>query len=261
MTEIRITNSGSELLRKEGTDEVYAVYRSAYAEGDTIEISFGEEGLYWVSVDAALFPALLWCRGTYTLPVPFGELRMPYSPAVFTGEVHLIQVRKARDEERMNYRNLALNPCDWHGNVAMYPHTWANVETRGESVFASRNAVDGLIASDMHGCYPWSSWGINRNPDAEMTVEFGRPVDIDEIVFYNRADFPHDAWWTEAAVTLSDGSVLKASFEKKDGAQKPLRAGKKAITSLTVSHLIKADNPSPFPALVQIEVWGREHEE
>ena len=39
MTEIRITNSGSELLRKEGTDEVYAVYRSAYSKGDTIEIN------------------------------------------------------------------------------------------------------------------------------------------------------------------------------------------------------------------------------
>ena len=141
----------------------------------------------------------------------------------------------------------------------MYPHTYANVETRGESVFASRNAVDGLIAADNHGGYPWSSWGINRNPDAEMTVDFGRPVDISRLVFYNRADFPHDAWWTEGTVTFSDGSSVTLPFVKKDGAQ-GFSVEKKGVTSLTISHLIKADDPSPFPALVQIEAWGRESE-
>ena len=259
MITIAIENGGTVLLEKKGSSELYAVYKDEYREGDTIRLEFGEEGLYWVSVDAALFPALLWCRGTYTLPVPFNEKKQPYAPSAFTGNIHLLMVRKARDEERKNCRNLALNPADHHGNNALYPHTYANVETRGESVFASRNAVDGLIAADNHGGYPWSSWGINRNPDAEMTVDFGRPVDIDSLVFYNRADFPHDAWWTEGRVSFSDGSSITLPFIKKDGAQE-FSVEKKGITSLTISHLIKADDPSPFPALVQIEAWGRESE-
>ena len=259
MITIRIENEGNALLERTGEDEIYAVYKEEYKTGDVLSIAFSDEGLYWVSLDAAVFPALLWCRGTYTLPIPFEEKKLAYSPAAFTGDKHLIMVRKAAEEEKGNYRNLALNPADHHGNGALYPHTFANVETRGESVFASRNAVDGLFAADNHGGYPWSSWGINRNPDAEMTVDFGRPVDISRLVFYNRADFPHDAWWTEGTVTFSDGSSVTLPFVKKDGAQ-GFSVEKKGVTSLTISHLIKADDPSPFPALVQIEAWGRESE-
>lgn len=257
MITIKIANEENILAERCGEDEVYAVYRQEYAPGDTIYVEFGEEGLYWVSLDASVFPALLWCKGTYRLPVPFEEKKLAYSPAAFTGSIHLLMVKKAKDEEKSNFRNLALNPADHHDNSAMYPHTYANVETRGESVFASRNAIDGLIAADNHGGYPWSSWGINKNPDAEMTVDFGRPVDIDKLVFYNRADFPHDAWWTEGRVSFSDGTSVTLSFVKKDGAQE-FDVVKKAVTSLTISHLIKADDPSPFPALVQIEAWGRE---
>ena len=260
MITIRIKNGEDILFEKQGNEELYSIYSEEYKAGDTIEAEFSEEGLYWVNLDTGLMPALLWCRGLYTLPVPFDDAKLPYPPQSFTGNLHLLQIRKAKDGERGNYRNLALNPYDWHGNNALYPHTYATVETRGESVFASRNAVDGYIASDNHGKFPWSSWGINRNPDAEMTVDFGRPVDIESIIFYDRADFPHDAWWTEATVSFSDGSEEKASLEKLDGAQKPVKADRKGITSITVSHLIKADDPSPFPALVQIEAWGKESE-
>ena len=260
MITIRITGKEATLFEKTGVDELYGVYKEEYKEGESIEVEFSNEGLYWISLDTSLYPALLWCKGKYKLPIPFGDAKLPYPPQSFSGSIHLIQIRKAKDEERLNYRNLALNPFDWHGNNALYPHSWANVETRGESVFASRNAIDGFIASDMHGVFPWSSWGINRNPDAEITIDFGRPVDIDKVVFYNRADFPHDAWWTEATVKFSDGEERIARFEKKDGAQPALSVNKKGITSLTVSKLIKADDPSPFPALVQLEVWGKECE-
>ena len=257
MITISIKNNGKTIAERNGEDEVYLVHKDEYCEGDCIEISFSEPGFYHVSTDPALIPAMLWCRGTYTFTVPFNEQRKPYSPVAFAGNIHLLMVRKAKDEERSNYRNLALNPADWHGNTALYPHTYANVETRGESVFASRNAVDGLIAADYHGEFPWSSWGINRDENAEMTVDFGRPVDIDRIVFYDRADFPHDAWWKEGTIRFSDGTAEAFPLIKKDGAQS-FSVDKKGITSMTVCRLIKADDPSPFPALTQIEAWGRE---
>lgn len=259
MISLKIERESSVLLEKHGENEVYGIYQNEYIDGDSIVISFSEEGLYWVALDAALPPALLFCKGKYTFPIPFGENKRPYAPTAFTSCINLITIRKAFKEEGENFRNLALNPADYHGNNALFPHTYANVETRGESVFASRNAVDGLIAANGHGGYPWSSWGINQNPEATMSIDFGRPVDISKLVFYNRADFPHDAWWKEGTVTFSDKSSVVLPFIKKDGAQ-IFDVEKSGITSLTISKLIKADDPSPFPALVQIEVWGRESE-
>ena len=88
-----------------------------------------------------------------------------------------------------------------------FPHASANVETRGESVFAARNAIDGVTANRSHGSWPYESWGINKRQDAEMLLEFGCPVDCDRVVLWTRADFPHDNWWIQARLTFSDGSV------------------------------------------------------
>ena len=63
-----------------------------------------------------------------------------------------------------------------------------NVETRGEAVFAARNAIDGVYENDAHGIWPYQSWGINRDPNAALTLDFGRPVTIDELRLTLRAD-------------------------------------------------------------------------
>lgn len=54
-----------------------------------------------------------------------------------------------------------LNPYDSHETKGIYPHAQANVETRGEAVFAARNAIDGVFANWSHGEWPYQSWGIN----------------------------------------------------------------------------------------------------
>ena len=68
------------------------------------------------------------------------------------------------------------------------------METRGEAVFAARNAVDGIYENGAHGSWPYQSWGINRDPNAALTIDFGRAVTVDEIHLTLRADFPHDSW-------------------------------------------------------------------
>lgn len=88
------------------------------------------------------------------------------------------------------------------------------METRGESVFAARNAIDGVCENRSHGEWPYESWGINMQDDAEMTVEFGQEVVTDRIVLYTRADFPHDNWWTQVTLTFSDGTDIKWKLEK-----------------------------------------------
>lgn len=93
--------------------------------------------------------------------------------------------------------------------------------------------------------------------DAELTLEFGRPVDFDKILLYTRADFPHDNWWTQVTLTFSDGTEETVELEKSSRAH-VIPLVRKAITWLKLGRLIKADDPSPFPALTQIEVYGTE---
>ena len=90
--------------------------------------------------------------------------------------------------------------------------------------------------------------------DAAMKVDFGRKVRTDRIVLYTRSDFPHDNWWKQITIRFSDGSSQKFQLEK--GCRpKILTFPEKEITWLELCELIKAEDPSPFPALSQIEVY------
>ena len=44
-------------------------------------------------------------------------------------------VRKAFAEEQTSYRNWALNPHDQKDVANVYPHAYANVETRNDATF------------------------------------------------------------------------------------------------------------------------------
>jgi hypothetical protein len=90
-----------------------------------------------------------------------------------------------------------------------------------------------------------------------LTLEFGRPVRADTLVLTTRADFPHDAWWKSARVTLSNGDTRILTLEKSpEGKGQSFDLGGFVITSLLLDNLKKANDPSPFPALTQLEVWG-----
>jgi hypothetical protein len=240
--------------------QVNLYFKEAYEEGDFISIIVNEvPGFYWIQLDEAKGSSLVYLTGDFRYSIPFGEKAVCISPKAFRGESHLINVRKARDYELKVYRNLALNVNDQHGNPKCFPHAWANVETRGESVFAAFNAIDGVTATTNHGSWPYGSWGINQNPEAEFTLEFGRTVAVDRIVIYNRADFPHDNWWVSMTITFSDESQKVLETVRTAYGQEFVFE-KRNIEWLKINQLIKADDPSPFPALTQIEVYGVELE-
>ena len=73
----------------------------------------------------------------------------------------------------------------------------------------------------------------------------------------SRADFPHDNWWVNATVEFSDGTSMLLDLKKTDVSQE-FTFEEKTISWLVLKDLIKADDPSPFPALTQIEVFGIE---
>ena len=249
---------GDVLSASSGQDFAQLVHAAEYQEGDVIVLeASGKDIWVWLQVDDALGASLCLLRSTaFHYTIPFGEKRLSYSPKVFSGSRHYLYARLARADEIRAYRNLALNVCDQHGDTNLYPHACANVETRGESVFAARNAIDGVCENRSHGEWPYQSWGINRRADAEFTVDFGTEVEVDKVVLYTRADFPHDSWWTQATLTFSDGTSVDWPMEKSALPHTLPLAGKRT-TSINLSRLIKADDPSPFPALTQIEVYGK----
>jgi len=255
---LKIVNEiGNILVENIQNDDIMLVYQGEYKLGDKIILTSTDKNIYlMVQVDDALGSAFVYLtKNEVVYNIPFDEKRVSYSPKVFYGKMHFISARLATKEEIQVYKNLALNVMDQHGDTGCYPHATANVETRGESVFAARNAIDGVRENHSHGGWPYESWGINMQDDATMKLEFGRSVEIDKIILYTRSDFPHDNWWREVTFTFSDGSSLHWELEKSDKAH-VLHFEKKNVEWLQLCNLIKADDPSPFPALTQIEVYG-----
>lgn len=239
-----------------GEEEVSLVISREYQEGDRLSLESSGNGNYiWLQLDDALGKSLCYVTGVIDYKIPFGEKRISVAPKAFSGNKHLLYARLAKDYGIKSYRNLALNVNDQHGDVNCYPHASANVETRGEAVFAAKNAIDGVVVNSGHGEWPYQSWGINRNPDAAMKLDFGRKVKIDRVVLYTRADFPHDSWWTNATLTFSDGSTMELPMEK-SALPHEFEFEPREVEWLELSKLIKSDDPSPFPALSQIEVYG-----
>lgn len=264
---IAVHNTRSEIeYWVRGEDEIHLVYPEKYVPGDRLVFTADEiPGFYVIRVDGAMDEAYVYLtqgRVEYAIPFeqgnPFQLDRISYCPSSFSGPTHYITMRRARPEENRNFRNLAKNVMDQHEDAGCYPHVHANAETKGPTapLFAARNVIDGVLANVGHYPWPYQSWGIDRRDDAEITVEFGRPVDMEELRLTTRADFPHDSWWTQATVSFSNGTSQMIRLDKRVEPQSfPIKRG--GITWLKVSQLIKANDPSPFPALTQIEVFGR----
>ncbi|MGM0523406.1 MAG: hypothetical protein ACQER2_05075 [Bacillota bacterium] len=240
------------------TNRAYLDYLDHYVEGDYIQITLPEKEQYLVvQLDEALNPSLIYLKETtWTFTIPTDEqARVAYPPIAFSGNKHYLTARVAESHDIRAYQNLALNPHDQKRASGAYPHASANVETRDESTFYARNAIDGVIANTNHGAYPYQSWGINQQADALIKIDFGRPVEINQIQLVLRGDYPHDSYWTQATIAFSDGSSEIIGLKKVLDPQ-VIDLSPKTIEWLVVKDLIKADDDSPFPALTQIEAYG-----
>ena len=80
---------------------------------------------------------------------------------------------------------------------------------------------------------------------------------VDELRLTLRADYPHDSFWKSAAVRFSDGTSENLPLQMTARPQ-CFPISPRTVTSLTLTELIKNDDPSPFAALTQIEAWGTE---
>ena len=147
------------------------------------------------------------------------------------------------DAEVSARRNIARNPSDLRGNTDFYPHCTANVETRGESCFAARNVIDGMHHSAYHGEWSFQSWGIGAREDAWCLLNFGHEVTIDQMTLTLRADFPHDAYWVNGHVVLSDGAEVAYDLEK-TGNRQYIPLGTHTVRWMRLERMQKSNEPS-----------------
>ena len=258
MLNITLLNAAGDMLcTAAGESRAHILYNGAYEPG--MSLAFQAEGRFlWVQVDTAMAPALVYLpEGRFVYRIPQGEARAAYPPQAFSGDTHLIRARHALPEEVSARRNLALNPADQRGDSLAFPHAYANVETRDEAGFAARNAIDGCLENTGHGAWPYQSWGIGAREDAWCQLDFGRPVRVDTAALVLRADFPHDAYWTRAELLLSDGARIAFPLEK-TGEKQFIPLGTHTVTWMRLENLVKSDDPSAFPALIEWEVYGAE---
>ena len=251
---------GNEVVSHSHDQEVFlGIKNRAYEAGDRLQIEWDEgPGFLWVQMDEALSPALIYLNSpTWSFDTITSEsLRRAYSSKVFSGERHYVRAWKPRVDE-LHYRNLALNSHDQKKATGAYPHAFANVETREDATFFARNAIDGMIANNNHGSFPFQSWGINQQKDAMLTIDFGREVLIDSISLVLRADYPHDSYWTKVTLDFENGTSLQLDTTNRPDHQF-FQFEKQVVTKVTLRDLVKHQDDSPFPALTEIEVYGND---
>jgi len=256
---LQLMNQDKVLDENSGDNRVRLSYKTQYAQGNYFRLELDHSPAFvWVQLESAIAPVLLYIEQTYwDYKIPFNIQReWPYPDGAFLGKNHYSWARVATDEEINQYRNLAVNGYDQHEKSNAFPHVSANAETRNQMAFYARNAIDGIAANEKHGGYPFQSWGIDQRDDAELLLEFGHSVDLSQIKLVLRADYPHDIPWTKMTIEFSNGNS-KTIYPTKTADYQTFKIDEKNITWLKLTNLIRDKTVQSFPALTEIEAWGK----
>lgn len=244
-----------------GSDEVMLGFRGAYEPGDILRICCDElEAHLVMRLDVCLAESRVLLRGgCFEFPIPDSNELCAYGKGwAFADERHWAYVRREDSREAGAWHDLALNAHDRRISLderpVLFPHASTNVVCENPQFWA-RNAIDGVIETFSHGSWPHESWGVNGTADAWLRVEFGEMVEAHELRLYLRTDFPHDSWWRQARVELSDGADIALALEK-GGHRQTFDLGRRRIEWLRLYGLERASEDG-FCALSALQVWGR----
>ncbi|MBC8378107.1 MAG: discoidin domain-containing protein [Planctomycetes bacterium] len=235
-----------------------------YVKGDRIVVT-GAKNLA-VKVDEHFAETLLFApKGKVDFPIPLWPVgkyakKYPHPPKAFQGEKHVIAARVPTAREIAAYRNLAVNPMDPRGKSPAYPHASSNSEWGEAAVFSAKTAIDGFVeATGDHHSWPRQSWGPylpgGKHPEPELTIDFGRPVEIDKLVIVGRYNVRQGGYWKEATVEFSDGSKVTIKPEY-NGKRQEFPTKKRVVTSMKFTKLVP-NIPKKYAAFVEVEAWGK----
>lgn len=258
MIQIKIIDgNGTEKFSAKDTS-IDVVYEGEYNEGDKVVISKTDTEYLSLKLDDTLAESLIFVPiSTFEFPIPFGELKKGYDDKAFTGNSHRIKIYEPEDEVKYSLRKISLNSHDLRGQKKYFPHAYANLVTREAVCFYERNAIDGIIQNHDHGDYPYHSWAGGAREDLEYFLDFGTEVEIEKIVFFLRADFPHDTYWKSLDVEFDDKTRITANFIKTGEGQELVLSEKKLTRKIHLTNFKQAELPFSWAALSQIEVYGR----
>ena len=273
MLTLKVISADGELRAQWRGFDVRAELQGGLKSGDKVKILLDGCDFIAVQLDSTMEESIVFVPNhsfEFTVPTET-ELKKGYHPDAFSGDVQLLRCREPEDEEIYRYRNLALNSHDLHGKVRHFPHANANFVTRGDPAFYERNAIDGVKQNQGHGRYPYHSWSGGAREDLVYTLDFGREVELDRLIFYLRADFkhdavtgiPHDSYWKSIDVTFSDGETIRGEFLLDNSDLNPANSrgievcfDKKITKTIRLSNFKQATEVLSFAALSQIEVFG-----
>ena len=274
MLYLKITDKANVVKFTAKGNEIQETYAGTLNEGDKIQIRLDGTNTLALRLDKTLAESLIYCPNkSFTFTVPNErELKMGYAPNAFQGDKHLISAREVEDEEFYAARNVALNSHDLRRKTGGYPHASANFVTREEPCFYERNAIDGEKNNQGHGAYPYHSWAGGARNDLEYTLDFGREVEIQKLMFYLRADFahdkngvPHDSYWKNIDIQFDDGEIVQGEFtldntdlnpDNEKGIEIVLEKAKKT-KKIKLFNFRQVTEILGFAALTQIEVYGQ----
>lgn len=261
MIKIALYNKDDEcFMEQEDNEHIHHLLFHKYKDGDRIVIYTDKDQFLSVKLDASIEKADLYSiGGRFEFPIPFGEDRMPYPIGAFEGEYHILDISVKPSELWKEDRDISTNPLDVRYESTVFPHCKASVETRDESIFAARNTIDGLKETCGHGVWPFTSWGDNEDPNAEIQIKFGRLVVMNKLIINLRSDFPHDNYWKQLDVDFGNGCTMTLQLNK-TGRDQVFDLNGMIADSVKLCKLIKdEEDPSPFPALTHWRVLGKEY--
>ncbi len=265
-----VTKSGERVAFKTGSD-IDLNFNGALSSGDKVRVVL--DGCFFIGlkIDGLKESIIYVPNKIYEFTIPTErELIGGYGQDAFSGNEHRIHVFEV-DEKAYVERNLALNAYDQKEKTGGYPHAHANFVTREDPCFYARNAIDGVIFNQGHGNYPFHSWAGGARNDLEFTLDFGREVELDRLVFYLRADFrndsngiPHDSYWKSIDVEFSDKTKVQGSFSLYSKDLHPdnekgieLKLNKKKTRTVKLFNFKQVTEKLGFAALTQIEAYGK----
>ncbi len=149
--------------------------------------------------------------------------------------------------------NVALNlAAQYEGGP--YPRVTASTEYGDKACFRGLNVINGRKQNDGHGPR-FPSWGPEQEASPWIQLEFGGPVEVDKVVLYLRADFPHDGYWKSGVIEFSDGSTVPVEL-KKTGEGQAFSFPTRRTTTMRLRDLKWAEQDT-WCALTEFEVWGQ----
>ncbi len=196
--------------------------------------------------------------GVFTYKIP--DFSRSYPPKLKQSG-NTISARIPTVSELESTHNIALNTSDLLKSQGVYPHASTTNTNNDDAEWMARNIIDGFTQNNAHGEYPYQSWGpkdsVSRKDN--IKIDFGHDVNVEELVLYIRADFPHDGYWNSCTLRFSDGSTQKIQISGTGKAQTIAIEGGKTTSSLTFTEFIKApDSQGQWCAWIELQVNGSE---